>query len=74
MRPPAPHISVWPVTDPTPDPIAVAIHSGDPLTGRLTTSDGSVREFSGWIGLALAIERALGSATSTTPNEGEPPC
>lgn len=58
------------MTDPDATPISVEISPGDPLTGRLTGPDGIQHEFSGWIGLAAALERALGSVVPTPPNEG----
>jgi hypothetical protein len=45
--------------------LALDVQPGDPITGRIQHLDGDVREFSGWLGLALELERALGSAHST---------
>jgi len=65
---------VLPVTDPEPHWLALDLQPGDPITGRMQHLDGSVREFSGWLGLALELERAFGSARSITSTEGTTPC
>ena len=39
----------------------------DPIAGTLTTADGTVRPFSGWIGLSAAI-----GAIAAQAREGEP--
>lgn len=37
----------------------------DALTGRVTTSDGTDTDFSGWLGLVATIEGLLADAAST---------
>ena len=64
---------VLPVTDPEPRWLALDVQPGDPIIGRIRHLDGSVQEFSGWLGLALELERALGSAQPTSPIEGNTP-
>ena len=54
--------------------LALDVQPGDPITGRVRHLDGSVREFSGWLGLALELERALVSAQPDNSDEGTTPC
>ena len=73
MRPVRPAAKVLPVTDPEPRWLALDVQPGDPITGRMQHLDGTVREFTGWLGLALELERALGTA-DLNPTEGTDPC
>lgn len=59
------------VTAPEPRWLALDVQPGDPITGRIQHLDGDVREFSGWLGLALELERALSSAQSSTTSKHE---
>lgn len=61
------------MTDSDAQPISVDIRSGDPLTGQLTGPDGIQHEFSGWMGLATAIERALELVVTPPSPEGDQP-
>lgn len=54
-------VSVSFVTDPDAHWITVDIRAGDPFEGRLHCPDGSVRAFTGWLGLAREIQAALGT-------------
>jgi hypothetical protein len=38
----------------------------DPITGSLTTADGALRRFSGWIALAAALEAVREARTQDT--------
>ena len=51
-------------------PITVTLEleiEGDSLTGRATDSDGSVREFTGWLGLLGAIDVLCENCPNETP-------
>jgi hypothetical protein len=54
------------VTDPDAQWITVDVRPIPPLIGRVHCSDGSLRDFVGWVGLAREIERVLG-----TDDEGD---
>ncbi|MBA2347267.1 MAG: hypothetical protein H0V81_03150 [Solirubrobacterales bacterium] len=66
-------MKVLPVTAPEPRWLALDVQPGEPIHGRIRHLDGDVREFSGWLGLALELERALETVASSTPNEGNHP-
>jgi hypothetical protein len=42
--------------------LTLEIDRAEPVTGRLREGEGTTEEFVGWLGLAKALERALGLA------------
>ncbi len=55
-----------------PEPVRVCLElepDGDSLTGRARNASGATREFSGWLGLAAAIDAFL--PTAAHPDEPE---
>jgi hypothetical protein len=45
----------------------------DPITGRIHDGGGGdAYDFTGWLGLASALERLISAATGTTTNEAAP--
>ena len=65
--------NVGPVNDPDTTSIAVRIEPSEPPTGEVTGPDGRTHAFSGWLALALAVERACGSSPPSIPPQGEAP-
>jgi hypothetical protein len=48
--------------------------SADPIAGLVRAEDGAERDFSGWVGLAAALERALQRTPGEQPDGEEVEC